>query len=377
MRALILTDADTAAREAAMLSRLEVGLLDQNVRVLYAEPSDDRLHIDAESLVTGLTYTSGGSLLTLKARARRLVRDIDEHIGFEDASSSRLDVVHAVGEGAWSMALQTASSAGSNLVIEVLSQHELDRARSFEATAIRTLGDDARVAWLAPGKAMYEALREQSRKVPVLLTPWGAHASGPTEHTRPEGQLAAVAVITAGRSGKRLHRLLDALKALPPAEGTAPPLIFLDEHAVSHTHSVPRYAREIGIEDRLSIVPSLEHSRALTAHCDLLVLPDGDGQYRSITLDAMASCVLVASAADPLLANTLIADDTAMITTDGSSASWEQTLAVALDPSADQPKRIRASAQEFIRNERTAAAHVDALVAAYDAICDAEPIPFS
>ena len=175
MRALILTDADIAAREASMLSRLEIGLLGQNVRILYAEPSDDRLHIDAESLITGLTYTSGGSILTLKARARRLVRDIDEHIGFDDPSSSRLDVVHAIGVNAWSMALQTASSAGSNLVVEVLSQSELDRVRSFEASAARALGDEARFAWLAPGQAMHDALREQARKSPELLTPWGAH----------------------------------------------------------------------------------------------------------------------------------------------------------------------------------------------------------
>jgi glycosyltransferase involved in cell wall biosynthesis len=376
MRALILTDADIAAREASMLSRLEIGLLGQNVRILYAEPSDDRLHIDAESLITGLTYTSGGSILTLKARARRLVRDIDEHIGFDDPSSSRLDVVHAIGVNAWSMALQTASSAGSNLVVEVLSQSELDRVRSFEASAARALGDEARFAWLAPGQAMHDALREQARKSPVLLTPWGAHVSEAMKRPRPSEQLPAVAIITAGRSSKRLNRLLDTLKALPPAEGSNPPLIFLDEHAVSQTHTVARHAREIGIEDRLSIVPSLEHSRALTTRCDLLVLPDGDGQNRSIILDAMASGVLVASAADPLLSDVLIDGTTALIAHETGADSWKAILQRALNAEGDGIAEILANARALIKEDRTASTHVDALVAAYDAGCGAEPIPF-
>ncbi|XOV74462.1 MAG: glycosyltransferase [Phycisphaerales bacterium] len=377
MRALILTDADVAAREASMLSRLEVGLLDQNIRVLYAEPSDDRLHVDAESLITGLTYTSGGSFLTRKARARRLVRDIDEHIGFDDPSSSRLDVVHAIGEGAWAMALQTAASAGSNLVVEVLSRHELERVRSFESTAGRALGDGSRFAWLAPGQAMHDALRDRARRAPILLVPWGAHASSGTKPSRPPEQLAAVAIITAGRSSKRLEHLLDALKSLLPAEGAAPPLIFLDEHAVSRTHTASRYAREIGIEDRLSIVPSLEHSRSLTARCDLLVLPDGDGQHRSIILDAMAGGVLVASESDSLLADVLVDGSTALLTPEASVDAWTRVLSAVLEPGNERAKAIRSQARALIKEDRSAATHVNSLVAAYDAICDAEPIPFS
>jgi len=375
MRALILTDADIAAREGTMLSRLEVGLLSQSVRILYAKPSEDQLHIDAESLIAGLTYISNGSPLTLKARARQLVRSIDEAIGFDDPTTSRLDVVHVFGSGAWRMGLYTADFTGAHLAVEVLSDHDLDRVRSFENRAARVLSGNARLAWFSPGAAISESLRSTARKAPVLDAFWGAHTQ-PTIHTHTKDQhLPSIAILTGGRRSARVIQLLDAINRYKPDSPDRVPLVFLDEHAVSRNRSTSRHARSLGINDRLSLVPSLEHSRSLTLNCDLLVLPDADGQHRSIVLDAMSSGVLVLSAEDPLLADLLQNNRTALIAKNPSPEAWHELLATALS-GAPELENIRSQAREFVRSERIAAAQVDALATAYDTLCGEASIPF-
>lgn len=376
MRALIITDADTAAREGVMLSRLEIGLISQSVRILYAEPSDDQLHLDAESLITGLTYISGGSILTLKARARQLVRQIDEAIGFDDPTTSRLDVVHAIGSGAWNMALHTAAASGAHLAIEVTCAKDLARVPSFENRAARALADEARLAWIAPGASVSETLRTTSRKAMVLNAFWGAHASESRRTTAQETRTPAIAVLTGGHQTARLVPLLDAIKQYQPAESDRLPMVFLDEHAISRTHNAAKHIRRLGLNDRLSIVPSLEHSRSLTLCCDLLILPDADGQHRSIILDAMAHGVLVLAGKDPLLADLLRHSQTALLTDSIESQEWLTLLQTAFsdDPQLDV---IRARARDLVRGERTASAQVDAIAAIYDRLCGEPSIPFA
>jgi len=376
MRSLILTDADTAAREGVMLSRLEVGLLAQSIRILYAEPSDEQLHIDAESLITGLHYVSGGSILTLKARARQLVREVDETIGFDDPTTSRLDVVHALGSGAWNMALHTAAASGSHLAIEVLSAADLDRVRPFENRATRALPDDARLAWFAPGSNMCDALRRTARKYPVFQTFWGAHASETLRSSARGDRVPSIAILTGGQQSARLVPLLEALKQYQPSESNPPPLVFLDEHAVSRHRSVGKHVRRLGLNDRLSIVPSLEHGRSLTLCCDLLILPDADGQHRSIILDAMAHGVLVLAASDPLLADLLRHNETALLIERPDAASWLDLLKTAFDE-AQELDALRDRARDLVKGDRTASAQVDAIVAAYDQLCGQEAIPFA
>lgn len=375
MRALILTDADIAAREGAMLSRLEVGLLSQSVRVLYAEPSDDQLHIDAESLIAGLTYVSGGSSFTLKARARQLVRGIDEAIGFDDPTTSRLDVVHVFGSGAWRMGLHTADFTGAHLAIEVLSEHDLDRVRSFENRAVRVLSDTSRLAWFSPGAAMSESLRSIARKAPVLDAYWGAHTQTADRLRAKENIRPSIGILTSGNRSASVIQLLDAINRYKPDSSERVPLVFLDEHAVSRNRSTSRHARSLGISDRLSLVPSLEHSRSLTLNCDLLILPDADGQHRSIVLDAMANGVLVLAAADPLLSDLLQDKQTALISKSPTSDAWHQLLTTALSGAAELDT-IRTQARDFVRNERVAATQVDALATAYDTLCGEASIPF-
>ncbi|MFG0294039.1 MAG: glycosyltransferase [Phycisphaerales bacterium JB050] len=376
MRALILTDADTAAREGQLLSRMEVGLIGHGIRILYAEPSDDQLHVDAESLIAGLEYTSGGSILTLKARARKLVRDVDEAIGFDDPTSSRLDLVHVLGSGAWGIGLQAAVSAGSYLVVEVLNAQDLERVRPFENRVMRAFGGEARFAWLAPGPSMYQALRDHAKSAPIYETYWGTHTSA---HAHPQASgeiLPSIAIVTSGIKQDRLLRFLDAVKQYQPTDGAEHPMCFLDEHAVRRTHEATRYIRALGIDDRISIVPSLEHSRALTMNCDVLVLPDADGQHRSLTLEAMANGVLVLAARDPLLDDLLIDQTTALLADRPTPGVWKDLLTTVLDRKNLQCQTIRDQARQFVKEHRVASAHIDAIAAAYNQICGEQAIPF-
>lgn len=379
MRVLILTDADIAAREGAMLSRLEVGLLGHNVRILYAEPADDQLHVDAEGLIAGLTYTAGGSLLTLKPRARRLVRDIDEHIGFDDPSTSRLDVVHVLGSRAWLMGLQTAAASGAHLAIEILNADDLSRIRSFANRANRQLGDHARLIWLAPCQAILSQAKQLSRDTPVLPAYWGTHAQPPPEWPASHEAPLSFAILTAGTNSRNLISLLDALRGFEPARRsghTEPPLIFLDEHAVSRRHVAFRHAMHSGLDKQLSVVPSLEHSRGLALRCDVLLLPDSRGQQRSIILDAMSSNQPVIASDDPLLADLLVSGQTAQTVTPDDPAAWRASLESLFAETPQERSDRLDRARSLVKTTYTASAHITAIAEAYEQLCGSEPIPF-
>ncbi|MFU8829434.1 MAG: glycosyltransferase, partial [Phycisphaerales bacterium] len=295
------------------------------------------------------------------------------------AASSRLDVVHVVGSRAWKIGLHTAASAGSHLAIDLLDAADLDRIRPFENRAARHLGSDSRLIWLAPGQKIFEAATSRARSTRVFPAFWGTHTP---EHPRPAPAPDAplsFAIITTGTQTRNLIHLLDALKKFEHASSdpdVPKPLYFLDEHALTRNHHAAEHAREIGINDQLSIVPSLEHNRRLAMQCDAILLPDGNGQQRSIILDAMANAVSVIAAPDPLLSGLIIDGKSGFITQNNSADAWLSTLRRAFDPSQSTLTDITSAAREFTRTERSASTHIAAIAEAYEHLCGSKPIPF-
>src|ERR1044071_9211761 len=98
MRVLILADEFFASRERGLLTRLEVGLADEGVRVIHAVPEG----IKAEAADGGggvftrvLTYSPKTLILTRPLAVRKLGRAIAEMDETEEPTD--IDVIHVFG----------------------------------------------------------------------------------------------------------------------------------------------------------------------------------------------------------------------------------------------------------------------------------------
>src|SRR5262245_54203201 len=116
MRILIIADESFAARERAMLSRLEVGLADESVRVIHAVPRRAAHWYHGEVYSQAVTYQDRGLAISRGWRAQQIVHELE---GLVDGEATAVNVVHAFGLGCWPIAVELARLLGAGLAIEV------------------------------------------------------------------------------------------------------------------------------------------------------------------------------------------------------------------------------------------------------------------
>src|SRR5690606_40955555 len=109
--ALLIADRLFAAREQAMLLRIEVGLADEGVRVLHALPEDAEGLISEEAAARGITYRPRGPLPSLRVRASSALEAALAQPVFGEGGKARVDIVHAFGRDAWAISAEIARQA--------------------------------------------------------------------------------------------------------------------------------------------------------------------------------------------------------------------------------------------------------------------------
>ncbi len=355
MRVLMLTDDAFATREHRMITRLEVALADEGVRVARASP-EGRGPEHAASLAVVCEYEPGAPLLTVGARADRLL----ERLGAAspDWTHKAIDLIHVWGEGAWTLAAAVAKRAGAGLVIEMWSHHLLARAKRFE----RRLGKGVRLLWITPGDHTAEALRDTGVRSTVRVAPWGAHAGDrPAAFSDPVRPVSA-AVLATGRDPGSVSAALEGLALASRRHEDL--LIFLDDAAVARDHEVWRRLRDLRVLDRVSLLTNLETSREAVLHADLFVRPEASAEHRSIVLDAMAQGLCILTRRDPVV-EALQRDQTCIVCPEPTALGWENTALAALD----EPTRARTlglAAQSWIRTRQSVSNQAAALFDAYE-----------
>ncbi len=391
MRTLMMVDRSFATREHAMLRRVEVGLMDDGVRVVRAVP-DDAPDPGETPLAPTIRYHDASWRLVNKAHARRLVRElqlVEPSLRPANAESEAdlLDVVHAWGDGCWDMAIDVATATGATLVFELWSHASTRRIRPVErrlagagfgfgpggAEGDVGAGDGGgRVVWLAPNARLRAAAEEQAPSWPVRAAHWGIHAEAHDVHRRQPGAPIGVSVVTSGRDEGAVRPVLDALASCLQYDEQM--LVFLDETAVRSHHALWRHAERLGLLQHLSIIADMESRRDLILDTDVLVLPDALGEVRSIILDAMASGIVVAARADPYVEVTAV-PDIALLVEGPTQGAWLTALRRVISDT-DEMARIGARARERVVRDRPVHRQVDAILAAYGELADNPPIAF-
>jgi len=355
VRVLMIADRGFAKRESRMLTRLEVALADEGVRVARASPEGMSPEHSA-SLAPLVEYEPPAPLLTLRSRAARLLTRLAAVS--PDWTRAAVDLVHVWGEGAWPLAASVARQAGAALVVEMWSHALLPKTRAYE----RRVSRHTRFTWIAPGDLTAESLRQAGARERGRVAPWGAHARDtPSAFSDPIRPVSA-SVLSTGRDPGAVSAALEGLALATRRHEEL--MIFLDAAATNRSHEVWKRLRTLGALERVSLMPDLEARREAALRADLFVRPEPSSEHRSVVIDAMAAGMCVVSRQDPVV-EALQHDQNCLICHEPTALGWEHTLLAALD----EPQRARAigsAAQKWVRSQQSVSGQAAVLLDAYE-----------
>ncbi|HYE61398.1 MAG TPA: glycosyltransferase [Phycisphaerales bacterium] len=364
MRVLILADEFFASRERGLLTRLEIGLADEGVRVIHAVPEGTPTDSSEGVFSRVLTYSSKTLLLTRPLAVRKLVRAVAEMDSTTEATG--IDVVHVFGGSVWHLGADLASEIGAGLALEVWRSGLVDRAKTIH------LDDDAPL-FIAPDQAIERALL----KVPaggehpaVRLAAWGVHTPSTAREILTEGRAPSIMLVGSGRDEQAFRTAIEGIAAI--ARERPDLLIFCDALAARRTDAWA-LARKLGILHNLSLIDELEGRRDLLLYGDILVQPEAHGEQRSILLEAMATGMVVVAGADPMVS--ILQDGlTARLVKRPMAAEWSAVLRDVVT-SPERARALSKTAREHVKTARRASDHVRAVLSAYDWLSSDEPLP--
>lgn len=373
MRVLLLADRSFAVREHTMLRRLEIGLIDEGVRVARALPGGCPGE-PTTGLAAAIAYNDARWRLGSPAPATTILRDLDaaETLTRTDPEEAPIDLIHAWGDGAWSLALELAADTGADLLLEVWSGAALARTRAIErahGTSLESAG--SRALWLAPDRAMLAALEASSPRWGVRCSSWGVHAP-PEPRPAPEpGRPVGACVCFSGRDEAGCLAMLNGLARVASVHQDL--LVFLDESGVSARPGIWKHAEKLDLLESLSVIEGMESRRQLVLCADILVLPEALGEHRSLLLEAMAAGMLVIARVDPMVEPLHAPGAPVILVEQPSTEAWERAFGGALaDPLAGHT--LAQSGRRTITDGRLAHQHVRATLDAYQSLDSERPI---
>ncbi len=354
MRVVILLDRSFAKREREMLSRLEIGLADEGIRVIHAVPM-----AIVESETFGLysskaSYDDRGFPTTNSARVKQLVSSIRTLT--ESVPSPEVDVVHSLGTACERLAVNLAAALNAAPLLEI-----------WQASSIRSVSEAMRHSRVPVSLAFSDpdlrtVMKKLNQSIVGADTPWGVHPR-PRDETQPvDGNSApSVALLADGTHPAILNT---ALAGLAEATADFPELLIFVDTERAGSARLWKQARAHGLLERLSIVPGIEARREPTLRLDALLVPEPSGRLRSLVLDAMARGIPVVATRDPAL-GVLSDPQRVRLVAPGPASHW---AAAVRDMLHNGPARrsVTDAAQTYVRTQRSASGHVAAVLKAYE-----------
>ncbi len=402
MRLLFVLDRSFARREHALVRRVEVGLLDEGVRLTRCVPHACALQLPS-GLIPQATYADTGPKIALPWRADRVYRDL-QRLGSEtggagvggpgragEEGEGLFDAVHAWGGGCWDLAAEVAEADGADLVVEVYSGWGIDQARRFERRWQGVLPEAGRCVFSVPTDALRQSAERAGVRWPVRVCPWGVFVPDQTRAARRPGQAASLCVV-GGSEGRgeeegagdvsegsaiallegiaELSRRREALESA--GAGTLPEvLVFMDERLVAPSPSVWRYVQRLDLTSQVSVVADMEGRREAVLRADLLALPEfgragtgGGGTQRSILLDAMASGVTVLCGADETNPHAQHLS-TAWVVNEPSARLWCEALERLLSD-VELSNALAEAGRQYVATHCLASNHARAVLAVHE-----------
>jgi hypothetical protein len=364
MKVLILADEIFAMRERAMLSRLELGLADEGVRVIHGVPAE-LIGMEQGSMfsrVVGFESSRIGAFRRMLAR--RLAGEIRDPDAEED--DQPVSIVHVFGGSVWDLAVEVATELKSELVLELWRPALRERAEEM----LMTWKGVSAPVFTVPDPALEKQVRELSPKLTVRSTPWGVHAEETTHRLLPKDRVPTAVIIGGGHDREACTAALTGIAQAIPHHRDL--MVFIDSRVVRRGDLWP-VCKRLGLLPSISLIEDIEARRDLLTQADLLIVPEARGENHSVVLEAMAAPMAVVALADPAVGS-LIDGKSARLVKRIDSNEWASVIREMLgDP--EGTNRLAQSAREFVRAERGAFKQIKAVLELYQWMTSKAAIP--
>ena len=349
MHVALIVDHDRWRREHAMVGRVAAGLRDRDIQITAVLPEAGRLDaVDDEPPLDGAAsvYTPMQVPPWMRrARARQLAASLPAGVP---------DVIHAVGEDAWAVALDLARELDRPVTLDVWTAELIKRIPPGRS-ASRVAG------YIAPTEPIAEAIRHRVDAHLVSVVPIGVEIpSQPRQVLTNRADSMTLAILGSGRDLVGYRAVLTGLSRLI---SDLPQIQVCLELRGPGEHEIWRHARRLDLLGHISSVVDAAMHRPLLTGCDVLVLPERQGQVRSIVLEALAAGMPAVTADDPYL-DILVSDETALIVDYAVPDDWTDKLHSVLTDPAVAP-RLAASARSSVAELHRPAEQADRLAAAF------------
>lgn len=372
MRVVLMQDRRFVQRERPLVTRLQVGLADEGWRVTQCVPESVWSELEPAVWAETVRWKDSGWRWTRGLRERELIGAVRACGG-----GSSVDVVHCMGQGVHGVGSRMAGWLGAALAVEVWRPGMGPALGALKAR----LGGEVALGAIA-ADAAYEA-EIAAEGVRVGLAPWGVSAGGAAAGEVP----AAAGVDAAGVSegvgvlltfeGERPAAVRACMAGLARVMGAATRevMLFVDAASagsVGDGSGVWRWARELGITERVSVVAELESRRELLHDAAMVLVPEGVSAARSLVLGAMGhgQVVIAGSAGRP--AGGVPEDGVSGVVVDAERAeAWERAIGRVLAEPA-WARGVGAAARAWVQRERRVSGHVRGVIAAYEELVRAQ-----
>lgn len=361
LRSLIIADRAFVMRERALLSRLNIGLADEGVRVACAVPVSLLERVAPDFPVEPVVgYEEGSVALSRGPRINRFL----ERLRAQERERAQYDIIHAFGGGVWGLALDIARRIDALTVLEVWRPGLAERARGLRSSQ--------RLAFFAPSPGIERLLLREGAGLTVRLAPWGIRSTKTPNAILREGRDPSIVLVGSGRDAAALTAaFLGAAAAMRAHPGT---MLFVDSDAARRA-PIWKLARHENLVDRVSIIDAVEERRDLVIRCDILLYPEARGEQRTVLLDAMGAGMAVITRPDPN-SSAIVPDITARVLTEPTAETWASEISRLID-APELARALGRTARERIRNDFRATTHVRSVLDAYEWLQSSRPMPLA
>jgi glycosyltransferase involved in cell wall biosynthesis len=306
----IIIDDERLENEHVMLNRLCVGLIDEGAWLTRIVPEGSDVHSESERAVALAARIEYPVSVVPWLRAQRRQRIIER---FEKSAP---DVLYVSGRSAWSLAMELAV--------------ELDRPAAFDIWALSLA---SRVSRPRPGSAScYVAAtdaiaRQLRRRVPaelVAIIPVGVSMPPEGRGAVEIGQKPSISIAVLGRC-RAVGGYRAVARALALLSKEYPQIEIVVEIDGPREHEIWRLFRGQGLLQRTSSIVRVNAHRQLLTRCDLAVIPEADGEVRTIVLELLAAGVPIVAREDPVV-GLFVAGRTASVVRDARADSWATAI---------------------------------------------------
>lgn len=350
-----------------MLRRLEFGLAGEGVSVIQALPDTATDLSDSGLFAQSVVYPTKSPWFMERWRTRQLLEAIRESDAGMPGADRKIDLVHVFGEGAWGLASRTARELGCPLVVEVWAAELVGRAAAIP----NSVREEVPVALLAPDRHIEQALRREDAGLPIRFVAWGVHCPGQVNASPASKHAIGVMVMASSHPNRETLEAFRGICAAAKRQERA--MIFADSAGV-HESGAWTVVEEVGVLDKVTLVPRMEATRTLVLRGSILVDPEASGQQRTIVLDAMAHGMGVIGLRDPMVSY-LRDGQTAVLLGEAGPAEWAAALETLI-VDRERAKRLGESAREYVAANHRMSTQVASVLDVYERLLSGETLPF-